>query len=606
MIVGRAEFHQVLEKLEPPGQRGLDTETTGLSADDHLFSLIIADASESYYFNFHAYDDLDLEFTLPRVYLREFERVFDEERSTWFIANAKFDWRMLAKEGLTIRGRVHCDYAVERVLKNNYIGDSAYRLEGMALRRGHQKDDKVIEYVQKNKLYTIARMPGKKKQVKLMHFDRVPHEIIMPYGCKDATLHRVVGLDQLRQVEELDKNSNYPPISRVVENEIRLTRTCFKMEQRGILIDRERTQKALAYELGEVARLQGEFRLATGREYQDSNKLFTEVFDAIGEKYPTTDKGNPSFAADILEEMASPIAGIINRVRYHEKRAGTYYSSFLHYADRQGVIHPDMRQAGTETGRFSYRDPNLQNVPKEDEEEDQALPYHVRECFIPRPGHFFYAIDYQQMEYRLMLDLAGEKKLIDDVMAGADVHQATADLVGLTRKLAKNLNFAILYGAGVQKMAKMMGKTVKEAKELRFDYFAKLPKVHRFISQVVKSGESRGWIFNWLGRRSHIMDTRWAYVLPNHLIQGGCADVVKVAMNRLDDLGMPMLLQVHDELLFEFPLGQEDRVHQIVEVMENVYPAQNGMKLTTSIEHAYKSWGYRDKIKGIPGENKTS
>jgi DNA polymerase-1 len=334
------------------------------------------------------------------------------------------------------------------------------------------------------------------------------------------------------------------------------------------------------------------------------------VFDAAGEKYPLTDKGNPSFAAEVLEGMESPVASIINQIRHHEKRAGTYYSSFLHYADRSNVIHQDMRQAGTETGRFSYRDPNLQNVPKEDEEEDQATPFHVRESFIPRPGHFYYSIDYKQMEYRMMLDYAGEMKLIAAVMDGMDVHQATAELVGILRKHAKTLNFAILYGAGVDKIAKMLGMSKKEALELKMLYFEKLPRVHQFMRRVTKQGESRGFIFNWMGRRCHIAQRDWAYILPNHLIQGGCADVVKAAMNRIDDyletFQTKMLLQVHDELLLETPFNESELALPIKMIMERIYEPQNGMILEASVEHSLKSWGFRHKQKGFYGQDQAA
>jgi DNA polymerase-1 len=609
VIVTKSTLAGVINKLLVPGERGLDTETTGLFEDDRLFSLIIGDADENYYFNFQSYVGVDESFVLDRTStLSSLRGIFEDERNTWFIHNAKFDMRMLAKENLSIRGNVHCTYAVERILKNNHIGD-AYTLAKCAERRGWQKDEAVAEYVKKNKLITLVSMPGKKKKFELQHYDRVPFELIAPYGEKDGYLHRSLGLAQLSEFDALNADPRYPSMRELLANEIRLTKTCFRMERRGIKIDKPFVAKALEYEIDQVNRAEKEYLAFTGEAFVDSNPGLARVFDRLGEKYPLTAKGNPSFAGDVLEEMTTPVAALINKIRHHDKRGGTYYSSFLHFADKNDTIHPDARQAGTETGRFSYRDPNLQNVPKEDDPDDQATPYHVRESFIPHPDEFFYAVDYQQMEYRMMLDYAGETRLIAEVLAGADIHQAIADQVGITRKQAKTLNFAILYGAGINKIAGMLGVSKKEAYELKATYFGGLPRVQQFVRNVIRAGESRGFIFNWYGRRCNIARSDWAYILPNHLIQGGCADVVKVAMNRIDarliEKKSPssLQLQVHDELLIGCRYGDERIIEQIVDIMESVYKPQNGMKLTTSVEHFTTRWGHRNKIKGTPYGN---
>jgi DNA polymerase I-like protein with 3'-5' exonuclease and polymerase domains len=613
MIVTTETLDYSIARIEAETHLGLDTETTGLGADDRIFSLIIAVENESFYFNFQEYGDgsCPANCVLKRsdVYSR-LGGVFRDPRRIWYIQNAKFDLRMLAADGVGLEGTIHCTYAVERILKNNLFGADAYRLSGLAKRRGWEKDEAVDQFIKKHKLITKVKMPGKKKEYERYHFDRVPFTIVAPYGEKDGHLHRSIGLAQISEFNALNEDSRYPSMRNVLTNEIRLTKTCYRMEHRGIKIDKPLTAKALEYELSQIHKAEKEFISLTGESFIDSNKPLALVFDKLGCAYPKTDKGNPSFAADVLESMKNPVADIVNKIRYHDKRAGTYYSSFLFFADRSDIIHPDTRQAGTETGRFSYRDPNLQNLSKEDEAEDQTIPFHIRECFVPRQNHFFYSIDYQQMEYRMMLDYAGEHRIIKQVLEGADIHQAIADQVGILRKHAKTLNFAILYGAGLEKIAHMLGITVREARELRLTYFGGLPRVERFIYDVRKAGEARGFVFNWYGRRCNIAQRDWAYVLPNHLIQGGCADVVKVAMNRIDDMLIDkkspthMLLQVHDELLIEPPFGDERIIEAVRDIMENVYEAKNGMRLTTSIEHSLKSWGYRHKIKGTPYEQK--
>ncbi len=384
----------------------------------------------------------------------------------------------------------------------------------------------------------------------------------------------------------------------VYENEKRLVKTCLGMEAKGILIDPDYVTRALEYERRQCEQAKKDFEADTGRAYKDSRKLFAEIFDERGERYPKTAAGNPSFAADVLETIDTPTTRLIQRVRDHEKRAGTYYSSFLHYSDSHSRIHANIRAGGTKTGRFSYSNPNLQNVPKEDDEADLKKEYVVRGSFIPSPGNVFVSLDYDQVEYKLMLDYAGEKALIKRVMDGEDLHQATADLVGISRKSAKTLNFAILYGAGIDLLAVNLGIKRREAEELRRKYFAKLPKVKHFIKKVMGVGEARGFVVNWMGRHCHINHRDFSYTLPNHLIQGGAADVIKVAMNQIDDYlkGKPafMAVQIHDDILHEVDRNALDIVPHIRKVMESVYKPRNGMYLTVTPEVSEKSWAYRD------------
>lgn len=586
----------------------VDTEATGLLEHDSLFSLIIG-GDEQYYFNFNDRPDvprdnvLDKEIVLP--YLKEF---FAREDITLFFVNAKFDLRMLAKEGIFVSAKVHDCAAVERVIRNNFVGEKAYSMASMASRRMWAKDDAVAEYVSKHKLYTKVEVPGKKKLIQLQHYEQVPFTLIAPYGCNDGKVTLNIGVDQVKTLLDLDhdRDKRQPPWSFIAENEMRFTKTAFRMERRGVRIDKPFVAKALEYEMSLVHQGQKTFTDMTGEAFIDSGPLFKKVFDKVGEKYPLTEKGNPSFKAEVLEEMSSPIASVINNIRHHEKRGGTYYSSFLYYAGAGDIIHPNVKQGGTETGRVSYSDPNLQNVPKEDQPEDLETPYHVRESFIPRPGHFFYSVDYRQQEFRMMLDYAGEMRLIKEINEGADVHEATARLLGITRKQAKTINFGLLYGMGTEKLARALGITVRDARDLKALYFGGLPRVQKFIRDVIRAGESRGYIHNAYGRRNHIDRKEWAYILPNHLIQGCSADTIKIAQNRIDDLLIErkspsaMLLQVHDELLIETPFGDERIIEPIRAIMESVYPSRNGMRLATSCEYALKSWGIRDKIEGTP------
>jgi DNA polymerase-1 len=262
-----------------------------------------------------------------------------------------------------------------------------------------------------------------------------------------------------------------------------------------------------------------------------------------------------------------------------------------------------MNQGGTQTGRFSYSAPNLQNVPKEAVE---GKDFYVRKCFVPRPGYCFVMIDYDQQEYRLMVDLAGENELIKKINGGLDVHTATAEMMGVDRTTAKTINFMLLYGGGHEKLAKALGITNLRAKELKGRYFRTLPKVERFIKETKIGGELLGLVTNWMMRRYYLFDKGKAYILPNHIIQGGCADVIKSAMVKIStfleasNYLTHMLVQVHDELLFEVHESELHLVPKFKEIMESIYKPMRGLHLTCGVDHSWESWGSIDKVRGLP------
>lgn len=391
-----------------------------------------------------------------------------------------------------------------------------------------------------------------------------------------------------------EKSLNCKELLSVYNNEMALLHVVGDMYERGVKVDVGYVMEALKFEEEELQKAKANFKKITGHEYQDSGKLFAIIFDLNNERYGMTEKGRPSFAADVLEKLNTPTANLINKVRGHEKRIGTYWSSFLYHADDKGILRASAGQSNTVTGRFSYRDPNLQNLPKEDEGK-----YKIRRSFVPRDGHAFISIDYQAMEYRLMLDYADEKSLIELVNQGMDVHEATAQMLGTSRKTAKTINFALLYGAGTVNLAQMLGVSEPEARSLKNLYFARLPKVQKFIKEVMQVGSSSGYVQNWLGRRFFLNNFDFAYKLPNYLIQGSGADVCKMAMVRTQGLA-PIVLQIHDEVCYELEPSDFNIIDDITAVMESIYKPKNGLGLKVSVSHSFKSFAEEDMVSGKP------
>ena len=379
---------------------------------------------------------------------------------------------------------------------------------------------------------------------------------------------------------------------------MRLMKVCQDIEYRGVLIDRSYVGAAFLYEEAQKRKAIKDFEADTGRAFSNSSKLFAEIFTSRNEAFPSTLKGNPSFTGDFLDQTDTPTARLINKVRFHDKRISTYFKNFLYYVDKEDYLHPSMNQAGTVTGRFSYSNPNLQNVPKEDQPEDQSSPSNIRRSFIAPDGHFILSIDYAAVEYRIMLDYAGEESLIRAVRDGVDVHQATAEMLGIPRKEAKTLNFGLLYGIGAAKLGKALNLSEQGAKDLRNTYFKRLPKVSQFLKEVKYKAEDRGYVVNPFGRRYYCSDYKYSYKIPNHLIQGTSADVIKKAMVDLHEFLLNkktrMVLQVHDELMFYMHKDEEDLIPGICSIMEQAYTPMSGLDLKVAVSKSDSSWSYWD------------
>lgn len=620
MLVKRSEFKQIVKKLSVSGLYGADTETTGLRRKDRLFSVIIADELQGYYFNFneeadHLGNRPEPEYVLPRSLLENLAPIFENEDSTFFLHNAKFDLGMLSKEGLEVLGTVHCTEAMERVAKNNYLGKKPYSLGSCASRRGLAKDEAVEEYITKHGLYVDYPIPGKSKPFREKWFHKVPFDVMSKYGTNDAVITRAIGIDQIKTFQSFHETraATAPSILPLVENERRLTKVCYRMEEAGIPINRAYTQGALSYTQEAAATAMRSFEAMTGTPFEDSSSVIVAAFNKFGIELPKTRTGKPCTAKEVLDALDNPVAEKIREIRSLQKWCSTYYSSFLHFADENGIIHANMRQGGTETGRVSYSDPNIQNLPKEDEEEDALKKFHVRGCFTPLNDEWcLVPIDFKQQEFCLTADYAGEKQVIEAVLTGADFHEVVAQLMGVPRKVAKTINFGLLYGMGIDKLARALSKALKrqvttaEARDLKERYFAMFPGIKRFIRSVMSTAESRGYIWNWYGFRNNLFSRDYAYVMPNHLIQGSGAQIVRVAMVLCDQyirkhkLRSYMAAQVHDEILFMMHKSELHHIPALQKIMESVYKPRNGLYLKCSVEHSWKSWKKLDMTKGYP------
>lgn len=573
MLVTEDNKHIMLEALSRERFFALDTETTGLEWTDKPFALVVATESQTFY----------------TEHVHIIRELFDVP-CTVIMANAKFDMRMI---GLPFYScwNIRDISIFERILSNDAPSIASYSLDVISKKRlGLAKLKLVDEYIKEHGLYDIRKTKYTQEEYKVPRFDKVPRDILQKYAELDARLTYDCYKSQVISATSDD--------IKVFENECKLLHATYKMEMEGILLDSTYTENALLYESSLLEKAKENFSSIVGKPYENKKSLLIPLFENSGEKIQYTSKGNPRLTDDDLESYTSPAARLVQQIRYHEKRISTYFTSYLGLADDNDLIHASILQHGTKTGRFSYAAPNLQNIPKDEPKEN---PYCVRGCFVPEKGNIFLSLDYSQQEYRLMLDYAGETRVIKEVMGGKDLHQAIADMAKISRKQAKTLSFAILYGSGPAKVAEMLGIPEREARKLRDNYLLALPRVDKLIADVISRNRQKGHVRNWFGRvLRNTYDN--SYKAPNHLIQGGCGDIIKVAMVQIHDIlkgsGIKMRLQVHDQLVFEG--HREELLHKYAEIcmiMQSIYPSKNGIVLTTDASFSTTSFAERDMQK---------
>ncbi len=599
MLVGKHNIEEALADILASNRIALDTETTGLNAykADKVFSLIIyADkTSEGYYFNFNKNPD-HLGDTIPDNFILDYEdlKVFFEYMHNFeriYIHNAKFDMHMIAESmgyvDELLASNIYCTEALARLVRNDLLD---YRLDALGKLIGYEKDDRVKKYISEHTLYTLVDV-GKKEPRKDLHFNLVPFEVISEYGITDTVVGFKLGehiVNRLEQYNFEQIERGYTSNAALISTELELTKVLFKMERVGVKIDRAYTSSALEFYKAKIIIAKEKFKALTGMDFVDSRKVLAPAFEKLKLDYPLTAKGNPSFTDAVLSEIDNPVANIIKDYRGAYKNAFTYYKNFLDLSDNDYVLHTNLRQGGTSTGRMSCREPNLQNVPKKADKGE----YKARAAFVPRDGYFFAMIDYDQMEYRLFMDYAEEMELIKKVLDGLDVHTATADMVEVERDVAKTINFLLLYGGGPSKLAEALKIELYTAKNYRSKYFQNLQNVKKITNAIISVAENRGYIINTRGRRCFI-PRKLSYKAPNYLIQGGCGDIVKKAMVNIDKYlegkKSRMILQIHDEILYEIAYDEYAIIDELKNIMVNAYEYQH-LPLTAGADYSFKSW----------------
>ncbi len=374
------------------------------------------------------------------------------------------------------------------------------------------------------------------------------------------------------------------------EVEMPLVPVLARMELSGVRIDTAslaETSEMLTARMRDIERrtheLAGqEFNIASPR--QVGEVLFERL--KIAEKPKRTKRGQYVTSEETLQALSHKheIVGCILAYRGLKKLLGTYVDALPRLVNpRTGHIHTSFNQAVTATGRLSSSDPNLQNIPVRGEDGKE-----IRRAFVPEPGCLFFSADYSQIELRVMAHLSGDEHMLEAFREGHDIHAATAariykvglnDVTRDQRTKAKRANFGIIYGITVFGLAERLGIGRDEARQLIDGYFEMFPKVHDYMERAKQSARERGYAETLLHRRRYLPDinsqnaTVRGFAERNAInapIQGTAADIIKVAMGRIDarfqaeGLRSKMILQVHDELNFSVVPEEREAVERIV------------------------------------------
>ena len=571
VVTDEAALRDLAARMAGAAEIALDTETDGPAPTRaRLVGLSFSMAPGEAFYVPVGHDYLGAPAQVPKAKALEILRPVLEDplvRKTG--QNIKFDLIVLEREGVRLAGLDKDTMVLSYLLEPNW---GRHNLERLAL-----------HYLQRVKT-PYEEIAGKGKRELTM--DKVAVERAAPYACRDAALAFELGRLLWDKVRERTLDRLYEDIERP------LVGLLARMEIVGVRVD-PGVLKAMSRELeGAIGRLEKDIQALAGTAFNINSprQLADVLFHKLGLAPVRRTKVTKGFSTsiDVLEDMAGlhPMIGLVLEYRQMAKLRSTYADALPALVDpADGRIHTSYNQTVASTGRLSSSDPNLQNIPARG-------PWGVRfrRAFVPADGFGLLAADYSQIELRVLAHLSEDETLVETFLKGRDVHEETARLVfpdtpvEEARRRAKIVNFSVIYGTSAFSLARELGTSAGEAQKFIDRYFAERPGVRDYLDRVVEETAARGWSETLFGRRRQVPELRQPdralqqagrRIALNNPVQGSAADIIKVAMLRAAAalerarLKTRMILQVHDELVFEAPEGEAEEAGPLVrEAME--------------------------------------
>ncbi|MGZ8193585.1 MAG: DNA polymerase I [Methylobacter sp.] len=563
IVLTEQQFNHWFEQLEKASLFAFDTETTSLDYSKASIvgvSFSVSPGKAAYVPLAHDYPGAPDQLDRTEI-LEKLRPLLENPHKAKLGQNLKYDMHVLANHGIALRGIAH-----DTMLESYVLNSTATK---------HNMDDLAKEYLG---VKTIHYEEVAGRGAKQIPFQEVSLEQAGPYAAEDADITL-----QLHQVL-MAKLAQHPGLHKLYsEIEIPLISVLARIERNGVLIDTAMLARQSLELAGHIIAIEQHthdlagqtFNLGSPKQIQDI--LYDRQKLPILRKTPT---GQPSTEESVLQELALtyPLPKLILEYRSLSKLKSTYIDKLPQQLDEKtGRIHTSYHQAIAATGRLSSSDPNLQNIPIRSEEGRK-----IRQAFIAPEGYKIVAADYSQIELRIMAHLSADEGLMKAFTDGHDVHQATAaDVFGVApdqvttdlRRSAKAINFGLIYGMSSFGLAQQLGLSRSQAQAYIDLYFTRYPGVKNYMDSIRKLAREQGYVETLFGRRLYLPEINSRNAASrqyaertaiNAPMQGTAADIIKRAMIATDQwlqhekTDARMIMQVHDELVFEVAEDQVD------------------------------------------------
>ena len=523
----------------------IDTETNVTPFLENRYCMgisVCVDGDQVYYVPVH-----HNEWGSGEILTTDLQGVFDVFSSAPIVFhNAKFDLTVLEKLKIFIPvGQIYDTMIMAHLYDEDYMGQAT----------SFELDDLVRHYLGIRKEVALA------KAMKDFKWEEVPAKIMAKYAEQDAVATYHLFMFFKNKFDEYEKTWE-------IDREFMLLLR--EMELKGVRLNREKTQASLKENEFWVENFKKNLGFDPGKK-KELQKYF---FEDLGLKPLTFTpaRHEPQVNTNFLVKTDTPETRAFRQYKEINKRVTSYYRPYLRLAP-SGRFHASYRQHGTVTGRLSCFDPNMQQIPRDSD---------IKSFFLPEEGCELWEIDYRTLELRLAAVYSQQHNLLEVFKVDGDVHQLTADLLGISRQHAKTVNFAIIYGAGKDALAFQLNCSVEIAAGILFDFRRAYPNLFKKAQEANMACQKNGGkIKMWSGRHRHFRHSSEYHKAFNSIVQGGGFEIVKRSMLDLREKGFDMRNQVHDSVWLNIPTEEvSEKIPQAESIMSDWTEEMFGLKFS--------------------------
>ena len=583
-IIKSKEMVEYLNSLNSEKTLAIDLETDSLDVNEaNIIGISLSNSNQAYYLAFKSPDNELSQIDQNKV-LKALNELCIDESILKIFHNAKYDCVILK------RFNVNVVSFQDTLLMSFFVNNGLTK---------HNLEDLYYYYFgeEKEKFKDVIKNESKRKY---KDFSEVPLELATNYAAHDAyATHQLYEALQ-EQISQSPDSYIYYDIDK------KLSLVLQEVEKNGCKIDLKFLTKLEKDLNKEIEKIESKIFKIAGEEFNiGSPKQLTEIFKKLDVKVTKKTKaGDFQTNVKVLEQLESDgveIASHILKWRQYSKLVSTYTSSLAERADPNDRVHSTFNIAATITGRLSSSEPNLQNIPIRTE-----IGKKIRTAFIAEKGHELYSFDYSQIELRVLCEACEDPNLLKAFQEDQDIHQSTGQLVfnkkeinDNDRRMAKIINFGIIYGISQYGLAKQLGVSNADAKLFIDNYFQKFPNINDYMKATTDKAKKLGYVENLFGRKSHIKDINAKNFMLrsfaerqaiNAPIQGTASELIKIAMLEIhqylkkNNFKSKMTSQVHDELLFEIHKDEKDIIPKITQLMEESHQKYKSFKTPIKVD----------------------